>query len=256
MSGNIGFDWNTETTEVNTNQNGYTEKQQRDYMVKTASDLVNQSRKVQEEELYTDTNFIDSMRILHTKKEGAETETPPDKELVKWGLQYMADVNYNLVDLGETAIDFADATDMEKMAMTYGLETYDAKDITWEGVKRFGDAFVTDYTNLIGFGTLGAGFAAKLGGKTAGKAAFKKMLMNPANIAALEGAMYTGGEDLVRQTLEVEVGMRDEIDYTQSATSGTIGAVAGKTLGEGAAYVGKKMSKKKGIIPDEQVGVE
>lgn len=239
MADNISFKWD-ESTEVTTGKNGYTEAQQRDYMVRTSTDLVKENRKVQEEELYSDTNFVDSMRILHAKQEGADAETPPDQELVKWGLGYLADVNYNLMDLGEAAVDFNSATDLEKMAMSYGLDTYDAKDVTWDGVGRFAEAFATDPTNLIGFGTLGAGFAAKFTGKTVAKQAFKKMLMNPANIAAVEGAVFTGAEDAMRQDLEVDVGMKDETSLAQTAMASTVGAVAGKALGEGAGYVGKK----------------
>ena len=242
MAQGISFKWD-ESTEVTTGKNGYTEAQQRDYMTRTATDLVKENRQVQEEELYQDRNFIDSMSILHAKQEGADVETPDDKELVKWGLGYLADVNYNLMDLGEAAVDFNDATDMEKMAMAYGMETYDAKDVTWDGVGRFAQAFATDPTNLIGFGTLGAGFAAKFAGKGVAKQAFKKMLLNPANIAAMEGAAFVGAEDAMRQDLEVDVGMKDEYDPMQTLTASTIGAVGGKALGEGAAWIGKKLSK-------------
>jgi len=246
---NISFTRDT-TTEVNTNKNGYTEAQQRDYMVRTATDLVKENRRVQEEELYTDSNFIDSMRILHAKEQGMDTPTPPDQELVKWGLGYLADVNYNLVDLGKAAYDFNDASDMEKMAMSYGLDTYDAKDITMDGVQRFAEAFATDPTNLIGFGTLGAGFAAKMAGKTVAKQAFKKMLMNPANIAAMEGAAFLGAEDTMRQNLDVDIGKQDEYSATQGLTSVAVGAVAGKALGEAAGYVGKKYGEYRASQPD------
>jgi len=239
---NVSFSFD-DTTEVTTNKNGYTEKQQRDYMVKTSTDLVKENRKVQEEELYQDQNFIDSMRILHDKDSGYEGESLSDQDVVKWGLGYLADVNYNLVELGEAAYDFNEATDLEKMAMTYGLETYDAKDVTWDGVQRFATAFATDPTNLIGFGTLGAGFAAKFAGKSAAKQAFKKMLMNPANIAAMEGAAFVGTEDVMSQDLEKDVGMRDEIDLGQTAMATGIGAFGGKALGEAAGWLGKKLSK-------------
>jgi hypothetical protein len=237
------------TTEVNTNKNGYTEAQQREYMVRTASDLVKENRKVQEEELYTDSNFIDSMRILYNKEQGMDAETPEDKELVKWGLGYLADVNYNLVDLGEAAYDFSEATDLEKMAMAYGLDTYDSKDVTMDGVQRFAEAFATDPTNLIGFGTLGAGFAAKFTGKTLAKQAFKKMLMNPANIAAIEGAAFLGAEDTMRQNLDVEIGAQEEYSATQGLTSVAVGAAGGKVLGEVASWAGKKLSK----VPKEAI---
>lgn len=232
------------TTIVTTGKNGYTEEQQRDYMIRTATDLVKENRSVQEEELYADQNFIDSMQILYGKENKNEVSLN-DKDVVKWGLSYLADVNYNLVDLGEAAYSFNDASDLEKMAMSYGLETFDAKDVTWNGVERFANAFATDPTNLIGFGTLGAGFAAKFAGKTAAKAAFKKMLLNPANIAAVEGAAFVGAEDAMRQDLEVDVNLKEEYDPMQTAISATVGAVAGKTLGEGAKILGSKLRKEK-----------
>lgn len=229
---------------VTTDKNGYTEDQQTQYITRTAKELVKKERKVQEETLSQDKNWIDSAKILYQMQEDAEGELPPDEELSTWALDYVGQIQYNLVSGANAALEFQDADDMQKIAMRYAMETYDMKDITAAGAMRFAKGLATDPTTYIGLGSFGVGFGAKAAASQGAKKAFMQFLSKPANLAAVEGAMYGAAESGVQQNIEVATGARDEVDLGEVAMTAGIGAVAGKTLGEGIEYLGKKFSKK------------
>ena len=157
---------------VTTDKNGYTEDQQTQYITRTAKELVKKERKVQEETLSQDKNWIDSAKILYQMQEDAEGELPPDEELSTWALDYVGQIQYNLVSGANAALEFQDADDMQKIAMRYAMETYDMKDITAAGAMRFAKGLATDPTTYIGLGTFGVGFGAKAAASQGAKKAF------------------------------------------------------------------------------------
>jgi len=228
---------------VTTDKNGYTEDQQTQYITQTAKALVDKERVVQEETLSQDKNWIDSAKILYQMQEDVEGELPPDEELSKWALDYVGQTQYNLVSGAKAAYDFNDADDMQRIAMRYAMETYDMKDVTMDGVMRLAKGLATDPTTYIGLGTFGAGFGAKAAASQGAKKALMQLLAKPANIAAVEGAAYGMAESGIQQKIEVGTGARDEVDFGEVAMTGAIGAVAGKTLGEGIEFLGRKLSK-------------
>jgi len=199
-----------------------------------ATELQEEDRVVKEESLSTDKTWIEASRALHKYVNGYDIDGD-DASIAKYGLDEMGKFNYNLgAGTVPMAMNIDKATDEQKMALFYMMETYDEKDITMAGVGRFFEGIATDPTSYL----FGAGLMAKTTGGTVTKAGFKAALKaKVASIAgsktmqgATAGATYTGIDDALRQEVEVETGFLDEYDPFRGALAMTIGATAGAVL--------------------------
>ena len=192
--------------------------------------------------LYTDPSWLDASEMMYRTMEGRDPKEDfkSDKDLAKWGLQYITDVDKNLIVLGLTTHKMFNITDPEaKAALLYMMDTYDNVNTSWEGAWRSFKAFGTDPTNLIGLSTFGIGTVGKQiaaqGAKQAAKVAFrqavKQSLGRVGVIAGLEGMVSAGVENSVRQELEINIGKRKEFSHLELAAASGLGGAAAATLG-------------------------
>lgn len=192
--------------------------------------------------LYTDPSWLDASDKMYRTMEGLDPKErfKSDEDLAKWGLQYITDVDKNLIITGLTTAKIFRITDPEaKAALLYMMDTYDNVNTSWAGTWRSLKSFGTDATNLIGLGTFGIGTVGKQllaqGGKQAAKAtlrqAVKKSLGRAGVIAGLEGMVSAGVENTVRQNLEINIGKREEFSHLELGAASGLGGVASATLG-------------------------
>jgi F0F1-type ATP synthase membrane subunit c/vacuolar-type H+-ATPase subunit K len=192
--------------------------------------------------LYTDPSWLDASDKMYRTMEGLDPKEnfKSDEDLAKWGLQYITDVDKNLIITGLTTAKIFRITDPEaKAALLYMMDTYDNVNTSWAGAWRSLKAFGTDATNLIGLGTFGIGTVGKQilaqGGKQVAKAtlrqAIKKSLGRAGVIAGLEGMVSAGVENTIRQNLEINIGKREEFSHLELGAASGLGGFASATLG-------------------------
>lgn len=199
-----------------------------------ATELQDEDREVKEAELPKDKTWIEASRALHKYVNGYDIEGDDDS-IAKYGLDEMGKFNYNL-GLGTLpmAMNIDEATDEEKMALFYMMETYDAKDTTLAGVGRFFEGVISDPTTyMFGSGLMAksvGGSMSKEGFKASLKAKISSIVSNNTVKGATAGAVYTGADDALRQNVGVAAEYQDEYDPFRGAMAMTIGATAGAAL--------------------------
>ena len=206
-----------------------------------AQEIYNTEREYTEQDLGKDATWIEASRMAYKYFNNSDFNGT-DEEAAKAGFEMMGEFNYNMA-LGTIpmAAKIGEASDEQKLAFYYMMDTYDKKDVSAAGVGRFFKNVGLDPTTYIGIGTLGFGFAGKAAGSQAAKAGLKEMLKQGAKkylqstttVAATEGAIYTAADDIARQNVAVEAGMQEEIDPTQTAAAAGIGAAGGAGLAKG-----------------------
>lgn len=229
----------------------YTLNEQQNLTKEMSDKIYNDSYSVTEEELQKDSNWIEATRDVYRELEGVEFGGP-DEDIAKQGLDIMSRFNYNLTlgTINYTA-KLQDADDKTKLSFYYMMDMYDKKDISGNGVMRAFKEMGLDPASYIGIGTLGMGFAGKQAATTAAKTGLKamlkqgvmKFLQNPTAVAATEGAIYTGVDDVARQDAAIGAGVQDEYSPTQTAVATGIGAAAGAGIVKGTQVVGKVVKK-------------
>lgn len=140
---------------------------------------------------------------------------------------------------------------------------------TMSGIVDYVGQFISDPLNLIGFG---AGRVATAGAKRAILETFKsqgkKAAIEQAGKLSLQAAkkplavemttdLATGTmEDLGRQTIEAETGMREEVSKTEALMVGGLTSLLGGVATVGGTALGVKKSAKELIEEAESVGTE
>lgn len=188
--------------------------------------------------LNSDTDWLRASLLMYSLWERKPFEGS-ENDLAEWGKDFMGYFNYNMVDMARQAYSITQgATQEEKQAFLYMMDTYDNTNISWEGTGRAFKGILTDPTNLVGLSTLGIGFAGKFVGKQATKqglkAALQQGLARTGIAAGVEGAVFAGTDSAIRQGVEVSAGRRESIDLSKIGADATIGAAAGVVLGTAA----------------------
>lgn len=159
-------------------------------------------------------------------------------ELADWGKDSMGNFNYNMVSMSEIAYALTKASQEEKEAFLFMMDTYDNTNFSLEGAGRAARGIVTDPTNLIGVGTLGVGFLGKFAGKQAAKAGIRQLVLDSLARtgigAALQGGVTMAADSTIRQSIEVSAGRRESIDLSKVGVDAAVGATAGLVLGTAA----------------------
>lgn len=199
-----------------------------------------------EEALASDPRFISSARRMAERMRGnAEFGLPPegasDAELADWAIQRMGQFNWNLTTMATDAFDISswDAEDIE--SFVYIMDSYEnLPNFTWSGTGRAVKGVLSDPTTYLGIGVLGRLFG--ITGKESGQAILRQLVKKGVKEetakkivqrsvllsgAAIEGGLYTGADDILRQSVDVSAGRQDEIDYVQTAKSAGFGMLAG-----------------------------
>lgn len=188
--------------------------------------------------LNTDTDWLRASLLMYSLWERKPFEGT-ENDLAEWGKDFMGYFNYNMVDMARQAYAVTQgASQQEKEAFLFMMDTYDNTNISWEGTGRAFKGILTDPTNLVGLGTLGVGFAGKFIGKQTAKQGLKAVLQQGlarTGIAAgVEGAVFAGTDSAIRQGVEVSAGRRESVDLSKIGLDSTIGATAGVVLGTAA----------------------
>ena len=187
--------------------------------------------------LNADQDWLKASMLMYQFWERKPYEGTQD-DLAEWGKDSLGNFNYNLVSMAEIANALRNASQEEKEAFLYMMDTYDNTNISWEGTGRAFKGIATDPTTVVGIGTLGIGFVGKAVGKQAVKQGVRKIILDSmarTGIAAgIEGAVFSAADSSIRQGVEVSAGRRTEIDLSKIGVDATIGAAAGVVLGTAA----------------------
>ena len=184
--------------------------------------------------LNTDPDWLRASELLYNFYERKPFNGSKD-DLAKWGKDSMGNFNFNLVSMSEIAYSLRSASQEEKEAFLFMMDTYDNTDFSLQGAGRAVKGIATDPTNLIGLSTLGAGFIGKIAGRQATKYGLRQMLLNSmarTGIAAgVQSGVFGAADSSIRQGIEVSAGRREEIDLAKVGIDATIAGTAGLILG-------------------------
>jgi len=225
----------------------YTNEEKQTITKGMSDKIYNDSYSVTEEELQKDTDWIEASKDVYNELEGIEW-SGTDEDLAKKGLDMMSRFNYNLTlgTINYTA-KLQDADDKTKLSFYYMMDMYDKKDISQNGVLRAFKEMGLDPASYVGIGTLGIGFAGKQAvaqtAKTGLKEMFKqgamKYLRSTTAVAATEGAIYTGADDIARQEAAIGAGVQDTFSPGRTATVTAVGATLGAAIPQVFKGIGK-----------------
>lgn len=222
---------------------------------------------VTEEELYTNEAWISSSRrVAEAVRNSSDILTvvpdadASDEEMAKFGISYMGQFNYNLLNMGVDVLNMSTWEPEDADAFINLMETYDKlPNFTMSGTGRLLKGIATDPTTYVGVGLL----TRALGVTGVGKEAVRQLtraglkqqtaetVVRRASLygtAAFEGGIYASADDALRQAAEIQGRVRDEFDIEQNLTSTGYGILFGTGLaGVGdvgyAAYKGLKSSR-------------
>lgn len=209
-------------------------------------------KEYKEAELYKDPNWIEASSLVYKMKEGKEFAGDVN-ELAKYGIDKMSEFNYNVsFGMVPDVLDVEDADHDTQVAFAYMMDTYDKKDVTVEGFGRAIKELALDPTSYVGIGTLGAGFAMRKTGAELAKEGLKNRLMskissyltNEVAIGATEGALYTAGDEIARESIYQDAGMMDSYSPKNIATAGGLGGIVGAGLVKGIKELTKPLKAK------------
>jgi Ca2+-binding EF-hand superfamily protein len=227
----------------------YTNEEQQSITKEMSDKIYNDEFSIVEEELKKDANWIEASKDVYNELEGVEW-SGSDEDIATKGLEMMSRFNFNLTlgTINYTA-RMQDADDKTKLSFFYLIDMYDKKDISKNGVLRAFKEIGLDPASYIGIASLGVGFAGKQAAATTAKTGLKEMLkrgaikflQSPVAVGAVEGAIYTGSDDIARQDAAIGAGIQDDFDKTQAAVATGVGAALGAGLVKGAELGGKAL---------------
>jgi hypothetical protein len=203
--------------------------------------------------LKDDASWLDASDLVYRLYYGKPFEGS-DEELATFGLQFMAAMDWSLITLTRLSRKLGALEDLEtKMGLAYMMDTFDNVDMSWAGAWRGTKAFATDPLNFVGLGSFGVGTAGKVaaqqGAKLAFREALKQSLGRSGVIAGIEGMIFAGADNYMRQDIEIEVGKREERSAAELAGSvvlgGVIGAGAGTAIDMAASKVARMFASRR-----------
>ena len=210
-------------------------------------------KNIDEKSLNVDPDWLKASALLYELWERKPYQGKSQDDLAEWGKDRLGYFNYNNVDMARIAYAVTKGSQEQKEAFLFMLDTYDETNHSWAGAGRAAKGVFTDVTNVVGLGTLGIGFGAKLAARNAAKAAAKEVVkrsmveavkdavvtgaVRTGVIAGMEGAVYGGAQSTIKQGVEVSAGRREEVSGLKLAGDTALGAVAGLTVGTGLDVV-------------------
>lgn len=197
-----------------------------------------------DEDLVNDVNYQKASEVIYNMNNSVDAPRLSPQDYAKYGIETMGWFNWNLPKMSLDANRISGATDEQKKAFLYMMESYDDLGVSWNGAKRFFKGVATDPTTYVGLTTFGIGLAGKEAAKQTGKLGIKELLKSSTRggvIAGIESGVYTAVDDVNRQVVETAVSGED-IDLGRVAKSGLIGTGAGFVLGTGITAGVKRYS--------------
>jgi len=190
------------------------------------------------DELKNNESYLKDLKIDYKRREGKDFKGT-SKDLIEEEFEYWNMVDNNLaVGAYQSAAVFSDMSKEEKQRTMRRFDTYERTNMTGEGsrswleqLKGVGGALITDPSNVAG----GLGIWKFLG-KTALKGVTRTLLQKVMFPAAV-GAAYGTAADVERQSRDISLEARKEIDPTQTATTAAVSSalsIAGPPIVKGA----------------------
>lgn len=211
---------------------------------------------IDQKTLNTDPDWLKASALIYELWEKKPYEGKSENDLAEWGKDRLGYFNFNTIDMGRIAYAVSKGSQEQKEAFLYMMDTYDETNISWDGAGRAAKGILTDPLNLVGLGTMGIGFGAKMAARNASKEAAKLLVkqsmlqgvkdavvtgaVRTGVVAGMEGAIYGGAQSVVKQGVEVSAGRREEISTGKTAVDAATGAAAGLVLGTGLDVVASK----------------
>ena len=185
-----------------------------------------------------------------------------DTGAAKYGIEMMGFFNYNLPKMTLDAARIHGATESQKRAFLYLMQSYDDLGVSWKGTGRFFKGIASDPTTYVGLGTFGLVAAGGQVAKVATKEGLMQLLKHSIKAGlytGAEGFVYAATDNVARQVVETSVSGED-IDKSEVLTSGLTGFAIGKGLGTGVTFGGKyvsaKLKGKKGAPTKETINTD
>jgi muramidase (phage lysozyme) len=192
---------------------------------------------IEPQSLNKDVDWLRASELLYNFYERKPFQGTKD-DLAEWGKDSLGNFNFNLVSMAEIAYSLQSATQEEKEAFLFMMDTYDNTNFSLEGAGRAVKGIATDPTNLVGLGTLGVGFLGKFAGKQAAKAGIRKLVLDSLARTGIGAGIQSGvvgaADSTIRQGIEVSAGRREEIDLSKVGVDAAIAGTAGVILGTAA----------------------
>jgi hypothetical protein len=220
--------------------------------------FANVRKDIDPKSLNADPDWLKASALLYELWEKKPYEGKSQSDLAEWGKDSMGNFNFNTVSMAQIAYQVSKGSQEQKEAFLYMLDSYDNTQFSMEGAGRAAKGIVTDPLNLVGVGTLGLGFAAKMAARNAAKEAAKQVVqrsmieatkdaivtgaVRTGVVAGMEGAVYGGAQSVIKQGVEVSAGRREEISAGKTAVDVGIGAASGLVLGTGMDVIASKAS--------------
>ena len=201
---------------------------------------------IYDEDLVFDRNFQRDSKIAYEMNNSTEAEKLTPEQYAKWGIEHMGWFNWNLPKMTLDASRISNATDEQKRAFLYMMDSYDDLGMSWKGAGRFFKGILADPSTYIGLSTFGLGAVGGAAGKQATKQGVKELLKQSTRggvIAGVEAGVYTAADDINRQVVETSVS-GEGIDFGRVAKAGAIGVGAGFAFGTGITVLAKKLKGK------------
>ena len=201
---------------------------------------------IYDQDLIQDRNYVKASKLIYHMNNGKDAEALTDEDYAKWGIEHMGWFNWNLPKMTLDASRISNATDEQKRAFLYMMESYDDLGASWNGAGRFFKGILADPSTYIGLSTFGLGAVGGAAGKQATKLGVKELLKTSTRgglIAGVEAGVYTAADDINRQVVETAVSGED-IDFGRVAKSAAIGFGAGFGFGTSITAIAKKYSGK------------
>jgi len=214
--------------------------------------------------LYKDPDWVKASMLMYNLFE-RKPFSGSQEDAAAYGVNGIYNFNYDMVNMARIAKTVVNASDEEKRAFLYMLDTYDNTNTTAGGVARAIGTTMTDPTTYLGLGTLGIATAGKLIGRKAeieaARLAVEKSLMEGVKesvartgiTAGIESGIQGGTASSIKQGVEVSAGRRDEISLGQVALDTGIAATGGVILGTGADMAAAKIA---GLVRGARKGGE
>ena len=215
------------------------------------------SKEFMVEQQGTDTMFKPAVGIdeLQAGIEAAtEAYQHSDEQYAEGAMQAIGQLQWNLKDLGLTAMNVGDWPEDAQMALIRSMKRYDDMPVEMRHVGRAATGIISDPTTYLGFGIF-AKALGKVGLKGGATALLKSMVSKTVGTAALtagvEGGAYMAADDVFRQGIDNQ-GDYSKTDVTQVGSSAAIGFTAALGIGWIAGkFVTRKMVKEADEVTDE-----
>jgi hypothetical protein len=186
------------------------------------------------------------------------TPAMSDRDIAIWAKKQMSMFNWNLmatIGYGQKIMNAEDP----KLALAF-LNLMNMYDHSDGGAAEFAGAVggvATDPTTYVGagVGSLAAKGVAKATAKKGLTKAIQGMLMGIAS-GAMEGSALTTGFNLVKQSVEVESGVKEEVDKGEALKAGLIGLGGGALLGGPVGYMSGRYIDKLMHGAEKQLSVD